>query len=196
MSSKKSTSYISLFRKIIFLLAGLGIGVGHHLRERDFSHSIEESMIKCYFSPKGGCAQAIINAIDQAEKEIHIYIFSFTLESIADALKRAEARHVKVHIIADNTQANGIGSQIANLGTWLDNLFIDSQKGVGHHKFVVIDRKVVVFGSFNYSKSAERYNREAIVKINDEKTALKFYDEWMKQKKEQGVSPYKIRNRK
>lgn len=192
MTKNKKSPHTPLLRKTFIILVGLGIGVGHHLREnkKNFSHTIEESMIQCYFSPKGGCTQAIIDAIDQAEQEVHIYIFSFTLESITKALERAQARNVKVYIITDKTQAKGRESQIPKLGTWLDDLFIDKQKGVAHHKFIVIDRKFVILGSFNYSNSAEKYNREAIVYINDERTARAFYEEWIKQKAQKRVCLY------
>ncbi|MEM7362054.1 MAG: phospholipase D-like domain-containing protein [Bacteroidota bacterium] len=195
MPRKDKTSLTSLLRKITFLLAGLGVGVGHHIKEgeKTSSHTIEESKIQCYFSPKGGCEQAIIDAIDSARKEIHIYIFSFTLESIAKALKRAQERNVKVYIIADKTQAKGQGSQIPKISAWLHDLFIDKQKGVGHHKLVIIDRKFVIFGSFNYSKSAQNVNREAIVRINDEKIAIKFYKEWLRQKAQEKVHAYKAK---
>jgi phosphatidylserine/phosphatidylglycerophosphate/cardiolipin synthase-like enzyme len=45
-----------------------------------------------YFSPKGGCTEAIIDQIDNAKSEILIQAYSFTSTPIAKALINAHKR--------------------------------------------------------------------------------------------------------
>lgn len=48
-----------------------------------------------------------------------------------------------------------------------------------HHKTIVIDKKIVVTGSFNPSDNAQNKNDENILIIHDERIAKKFIDEFL-----------------
>ena len=49
-----------------------------------------------YFSPKGGCTQAIVDALGRAKQSVLVEAYSFTAYAIAQALVDAEKRGVKV----------------------------------------------------------------------------------------------------
>lgn len=115
------------------------------------------------FSPNGGIKNIIIKAVDSAKYEIKIAIFSFYDEKIYEALKRAISRGVKVKITADRVQSSqsDIIKKMFKEGfdlKWSGGF----NGGVMHNKFMVLDSKMLISGSFNFSDSAEYYNFENI----------------------------------
>jgi phosphatidylserine/phosphatidylglycerophosphate/cardiolipin synthase-like enzyme len=71
-------------------------------------HSIELTLnnapTQVYFSPNGGCTQAIVREITDAKSEILVQAYSFTSAPIAKALVSAHKRGVKVEAILDKSQ--------------------------------------------------------------------------------------------
>ena len=56
----------------------------------------QSTSVKVFFSPKGGCTEAIIKEIDRAKTEILVQAYLFTSAPIAKALVNAHKRGVKV----------------------------------------------------------------------------------------------------
>ena len=57
-----------------------------------------------YFSPQGGCTEAIIKELDKAKTSILVHAYSFTSAPIGKALLNARKRGVKVAVILDKSQ--------------------------------------------------------------------------------------------
>jgi phosphatidylserine/phosphatidylglycerophosphate/cardiolipin synthase-like enzyme len=76
--------------------------------------------------------------------------------------------------------------QIAsNTGTEFDpfrqaglDVRIDGNDGQMHHKVFVVDGKIVVLGSYNFSNAAEERNDENIIIVYNEKIADFFMEEF------------------
>jgi phosphatidylserine/phosphatidylglycerophosphate/cardiolipin synthase-like enzyme len=62
-----------------------------------------------YFSPQGGCTEAIIKELDKAKTSILVQAYSFTSAPIAKALLNGHKRGVKVAVILDKSQ---IGAEV------------------------------------------------------------------------------------
>ena len=58
--------------------------------------------VSVYFSPNGGCTDAITNAIASAKQSIHVQAYSFTSAPIAKSLVDAHRRGVNVKVILDS----------------------------------------------------------------------------------------------
>lgn len=54
--------------------------------------------IEVYFSPEGGCTQAVVDTLGKAKKLIRVQAYSFTSTAIAKALVDAHKRGVQVHV--------------------------------------------------------------------------------------------------
>jgi phosphatidylserine/phosphatidylglycerophosphate/cardiolipin synthase-like enzyme len=65
----------------------------------------------------------------------------------------------------------------------------DSNPHIMHHKVIIIDRETVIFGSFNFSDSANRRNDENILIVHDPVFTGYFVEEfetvWQEAKTEQ-----------
>jgi phosphatidylserine/phosphatidylglycerophosphate/cardiolipin synthase-like enzyme len=111
--------------------------------------------IAVYFSPHGGCTDAVVRELNAAKESVLVQAYSFTSAPIAKALMEAHKRGVKVQVILDKSQR----TEKYSSATFFLNVgiptFIDSQNGLAHNKVMVIDGHIVITGSFNFTKAAE-----------------------------------------
>ena len=123
--------------------------------------------VSVYFSPNGGCTEAIVEALNTAKTTILVQAYSFTSAPIAKALVEAHKRHVDVQVILDKSQR----SERYSGATFLSNegipVFIDAAHNIAHNKLMVIDGKIVITGSFNFTKAAEEGNAENLLVISN-----------------------------
>ena len=141
--------------------------------------AIQGSM-QVYFSPSGGCTDAIVTAIDSARTSILVQAYSFTSSPIAKALVEAHKRGVVCKVILDKSQRTEKYSEAdflvhAGIETW-----IDAEHRIAHNKVMVIDGQTVITGSFNFTKSAETGNAENLLVIRSPELAGKYAENWKK----------------
>ena len=137
------------------------------------------SICECYFFPNLENEIKVVNMIRTCKKTLDIAIFTFTRDSISNAVKEAFDRKIKVRIIADDVCSNMWGSDIRKLAAY--GIFIktdNSQKYHMHHKFAILDESVVITGSFNWTAQAIKYNQENILFYENKDIALKYVNEF------------------
>lgn len=142
--------------------------------------NINAADIQVFFSPKGGCTEAVVKNLDRATNTVLVQAYSFTSAPIAKALVDAEKRGVKVQVILDKSQRSERYSsadfvQRAGIPT-----FIDAKHAIAHNKIMVIDSHTILTGSFNFTKSAEESNAENLLVIEDAMLAKKYTANWEK----------------
>ncbi len=120
----------------------------------------------------------IIDLIRNAEESVKVASFTFTHESIADELIKADARGVNATIITETRQRNVMGSQYQRVKGFGLNIKLDGNKYNMHHKFIIIDGKIVITGSPNYTLGGFNKNDENFLIIYDENLALKYVGEF------------------
>ena len=128
---------------------------------------LNQSDVQVYFSPKGGCTDAVVNALNKAKKTILVQAYSFTSPPIAAALVEANKRGVDVQVILDKSQKTERYSGATFLKNHEVPVFIDASHKIAHNKVMVIDSEIVITGSFNFTKSAEEGNAENLLVISN-----------------------------
>jgi phosphatidylserine/phosphatidylglycerophosphate/cardiolipin synthase-like enzyme len=131
-----------------------------------------------YFSPKGGCIEAIIKELDRSKTSVLVQAYYFTSAPIAKALLNAHKRGVKVEVILDKsqrTQKYSSADFLANSGIPTK---IDTVHAIAHNKVMVIDGETVITGSFNFTRAAEEKNAENLLVIRDKALAAKYLKNW------------------
>jgi phosphatidylserine/phosphatidylglycerophosphate/cardiolipin synthase-like enzyme len=125
-----------------------------------------EDGISCYFSPHGGCTDAVVAEIDQARHEIMMQAYSFTSHPIAEALIGAHRRGVKVTIVLDKSELkeHSLAEEVAGAGI---PTFVDSHEKIAHNKIILIDDSTIITGSFNFTTAAEHSNAENLLILHD-----------------------------
>lgn len=132
------------------------------------------------------CEPLVLQAIAHGQREIDVAVFSFARKRIAQALIDAARRGVRVRLKLDALQADFeyTGTLIermrrAGIGVRLVQMPADRHM---HHKFAVIDRRIVITGSFNWTRTASEENWENVVAIRSKRIAAGFRAEWRKVK--------------
>lgn len=140
---------------------------------------LDNAKTQVYFSPNGGCTEAIIKQIDKAEKTILVQAYSYTSVPIARALLAAHQRGVQVVIIVDKGQLREKYTMANSSQEQGMAVYLDSDHTIAHDKVMVLDNKVIITGSFNFSKGAELHNSENIIIINSRELATIYNNNFM-----------------
>ena len=133
------------------------------------SSSVTAQVSVC-FSPPGRCTQVIVNAVNQAQKSIHIEAHSFTSNRIGNALLEAMNRGVEVTLVLDTGYEQN-RSMVADLRDRRVRVFVDDQHIGFNSQAILIDQRWVLTGSCSFSDSwdpSERDNVENLVIIDSE----------------------------
>jgi phosphatidylserine/phosphatidylglycerophosphate/cardiolipin synthase-like enzyme len=160
-----------------------------HLQAADQS----SPTISAYFTPNGGCTQAVVDALGSARASVLVQAYSFTSAPIAKALVDAHKRNVDVQVILDKSQRTAKYSSANFLANEGIPTYIDAAHKIAHNKVMIVDGKTVITGSFNFTKSAEEGNAENLLVISSApELAQRYTANW---KEHLGHSvPYKPRN--
>ncbi|HEV3342736.1 MAG TPA: phospholipase D family protein [Pirellulales bacterium] len=136
------------------------------------------SSVAVFFSPKGGCTEAVVEELQAAGATVLVQAYSFTSTPIAKALVAAHNRGVKVQVILDKSQR----TEKYSSATFLHNAgvptFIDAAHSIAHNKVMVIDGQTVVTGSFNFTTAAEQHNAENLLVLRDPSLADRYAANW------------------
>lgn len=131
------------------------------------------------FTPGGRCTDLIIKNIAQAKESIYVQAYSFTSAPIAKAIVDAHRRGVSVKVILDKSQAK---NNQYSASKFLENneipVVIDYKPAIAHNKVIVIDSRISVTGSFNYTKAAQYKNAENVLIIEDKGLAANYLSNW------------------
>lgn len=166
-------------KKIIMMLSIVLVVVGF-LSSLFCSSSSE---IEVYFSPNGGAAHAIIEKIEGAKKSIDVAMYAFTNRELAWALVRAHENGLNVRVVLDGDFIKNKYSKHNFLSRRGIDVRIDKShllqsgesQGRMHHKFAIIDDKILITGSYNWTASAEKRNDENLLIFNNTPNLIKAY---------------------
>jgi phosphatidylserine/phosphatidylglycerophosphate/cardiolipin synthase-like enzyme len=137
-----------------------------------------------YFSPKGGCTEAVVDALGKAKQTVLVQAYSFTSAPIAKALVDAHKRGVKVTVVLDKcqeTEKYSSATFVANAGI---PVFIDDKHRIAHNKIILIDETTIITGSFNFTKAAEENNAENLLIIEGKPRLMAAYQKNFKEHRE------------
>lgn len=127
-----------------------------------------------FFSPRGGCTEAIVAELNRATNTVHVQAYSFTSEPIARALLDAHKRGVKVQVILDKAQRTDKYSEADFLAHAGIRTLIDAKHAIAHNKVMILDGATVITGSFNFTSAAESRNAENLLVIHDPNLARQY----------------------
>jgi len=135
--------------------------------------------VKNYFSPDDGILNVLAPLLNSAKESIYFLAFSFTSNELGDIVRAKSAAGLTIKGVMDEEQVK------SNQGTEYDPFLqaglavrMDGNDGLMHHKVFIIDEKIVVLGSYNFSQAAETRNDENILIIYDQAIAQEFIKEF------------------
>lgn len=122
---------------------------------------------KAYFSPGDDCLNHILELIDGCENSLDICVFTISDDRIKNALLNAHVENVAIRVISDNDKLKDEGSDIKELSQRGIAVKIDTTPYHMHHKFMIVDGKILLTGSYNWTRSAARFNQENVLSMQD-----------------------------
>ncbi len=132
---------------------------------------------RALFSPGDACGDQIRTQLKSARSHIEVCVFTITDDTITREIIAAAKRGVAVRVVTDDDKAGDLGSDAARLERAGVPVAYD-RTGHMHHKFAVFDRRVVINGSYNWTRSAARDNSENIVLTGDRDLVRYFGEEF------------------
>lgn len=143
--------------------------------------TVEGTEIETWFSPDDGVQARVVEIVNTAQESIYFMAFSFTADPIGEAIRARAESGVTVAGVMDAEQVN------SNAGTEFDlfrlaglDVYRDGIEGQMHHKIIIIDESIVIFGSYNFTNAAEVRNDEALLVIYNEQIAAQFIAEFQR----------------
>jgi phosphatidylserine/phosphatidylglycerophosphate/cardiolipin synthase-like enzyme len=140
---------------------------------------VEGSQIAVVFTPENsGLENAIIPIVASANQSIRFLTFVFTDYPLADTMSQRAAAGVDVAGVFETV---GSETEAAELRTLLCRNVPVRQDGnprFMHNKVIVIDERIVITGSMNYSTNAEVSNDENIIIIDNADIARLYLEEF------------------
>lgn len=133
------------------------------------------------FVPEESAALVIAREVARAQEEVLIMAFSFTSEPIGEALLGRASSGVRVRGIFETTGSETAFSYYTKLqeaGYPSVDVRQDTNPRIMHHKVIVIDRRTVIFGSYNFTDNADRRNDENVLIVHDAAFAAPFLAEF------------------
>jgi len=132
------------------------------------------------FFPSQENEAKIIEYLNSAKQSICVCVFAITNERLCTALLDAHLRGVKVKLITDDEEVRLLGN-LRDLSEEGISIRMDNAKNsLMHNKFVIIDHKILMTGSYNWTVRATKTNQENVVILDDPYLVNTFITEFNK----------------
>ena len=117
-----------------------------------------------YFSPESDTISPLLAEIKSAKDSIHFMAFAFTHDRLGDAMRDRFQSGIDVRGVFEGRQVDK-HSEFQKLAAAGLPVIKDRNSGAMHHKVIVVDSDIVITGSYNFSKNAEKNNSENLLII-------------------------------
>ncbi|MEM1007685.1 MAG: phospholipase D-like domain-containing protein [Myxococcota bacterium] len=140
-------------REILLWISDLVKGM---FQESNVEHIPDEVL----FFPDSRSHRRFLEVLSSAIRSMDICVFTITDNRISRTILDAHEQGVQVRIVTDNDKSMDLGSDIEKLMAAGVPVRMDNTDDHMHHKFAILDQKVLINGSFNWTRSASGNNRE------------------------------------
>lgn len=140
--------------------------------------TIGGSAVENYFAPEDRVAEKIVARLRQAARTIDFMAFAFTDDQIGAAILERARGGVVVRGVFELTGSDTSASEYGKLKQAGLDVRQDGNPFSMHHKVFIVDGKTVIFGSFNFTQSAEQENDENLLIVDDIPLAQTFTAEF------------------
>jgi phosphatidylserine/phosphatidylglycerophosphate/cardiolipin synthase-like enzyme len=136
--------------------------------------------IETYFATRDRLGRQVVDRLRQAQRSIHFLAFSFTHDEIGAAMRERKTGGLDVRGVFEATGSNTAASEYGSLRAAGLEVYQDANPYWMHHKVIVVDQRVTLFGSFNFSASADEENDENLLVVEDAGFAWEFEQEFQR----------------
>jgi phospholipase D len=158
------------------ILGGVGLIIGGQLVDTYLTHQCipQKGEVQVCFTPNQKCQKMLLSLVKQAKQSVYMHAFSFTDAELAQELIQAKRRGVKIAVLMDEGAAKDPRSVRLLLTRHKVSIKYDKVAGLAHNKIMIVDQRLVVTGSYNFSKAAYKRNADNILIVNDPEIAKQY----------------------
>ena len=155
--------------------------------------TLNGSFVQVVFtSEDGALEQAVIPAVKSAARSVRFLAFSFTDYPLAEAMIQRAQSGVDVAGVFERVGSDTDAAELKTLFCAQVPVRRDGNPSFLHHKVIVIDERIVITGSLNFSTNAEESNDENVIIIDNADIARLYMREfdrvWALASEPEGVS--------
>lgn len=140
--------------------------------------TIRSTPVQVLFSPEDEALSYLVSLVYSAEKSILFMAFSYTHDELTDAMLERAKKGVTVRGIFETRGSETLYSSLRSLLCAGLPVRQDGNKGTFHHKVMIVDRRIVVTGSMNFSENANDPNNENTVILMNSRIAQQYIKEF------------------
>ena len=135
--------------------------------------------VEALFAPDEPVAPRVIRTVREARSSIHFLAFSFTSAPIAAAMLERLPDGLALFGVLEGTQArSNSAAQFGVLEAGGATVYLDANPRNMHHKVIILDGRIVIAGSYNFTGSAENKNDENLLIFDNPELAAAFEAEF------------------
>ncbi|NXH13467.1 PLD6 hydrolase, partial [Bucco capensis] len=133
----------------------------------------------CCPLPRLDCSLTrLLRRLLSARCSLELCLFAISSPQLGSAIRILHNRGVRVRLVTDARNMALRGSQIALLRQAGIQVRHDQESGYMHHKFAIVDRRMLITGSLNWTTQAIQTNRENVLVLEDAEYVKPFLDEF------------------
>jgi Phosphatidylserine/phosphatidylglycerophosphate/cardiolipin synthases and related enzymes len=144
--------------------------------------TIDGTPIQVLFSPEDNAVHYLLPYIQSAQKSIRFLAFTYTDGDIEKAMASRAQAGVSVAGVFETENSYTTYSKLKTLYCLPQNLGItlrtDGNPSYMHHKVIIIDDRIVITGSFNFTDSANEDNNENVLVIQNPDIVAQYVREY------------------
>ena len=140
--------------------------------------TINGTRVETCFAAEGKCADRIVATLNGASRSIQFLAFSFTSDKIAAPMLAKAKAGLPVSGVFETTGSNTSFSEYGKMKQQKLDVYQDGNPWVMHHKVIIVDERIVIFGSFNFSDNADKDNDENLLIVDNPELARAFKAEF------------------
>lgn len=140
--------------------------------------TIQGTPVQALFAAEDEVVTELLPLIENAQKSIHFMAFSFTHDAVETAMMARYEDGVTVTGIFETRGSETEYSALPKMYCAGAPVRQDGNPGTFHHKVIVIDERLVITGSLNFSENADDSNDENVLIIDNPEIARLYIQEF------------------
>lgn len=119
---------------------------------------------QCCFLHGRTSLRTLVHTLTSAERTLDVCVYMITCDTLGDAILGTHQRGRVVRVITEAEGSDTPGSQIGRLREAGIAVRVNNQSSfLMHHKFALVDRELLISGSFNWTRQAITGNHENLL---------------------------------
>lgn len=149
--------------------------------QRDiFRDTNQDAYVDVFFSPTDNLEKVWLETINLATNRIYVSCFGLFNTNIWAGLKKKNENGVEIVVCVDRVMSKAKGSQVTNVANEDIEIVVKKTTVFEHNKFIVVDGKHAIIGSYNLSERAQLQDNSLVLFINQPAYAQKIEKNFMK----------------